>query len=434
MGTVCAVAVVLFAFLFRLGYQAGTTVDDPMRTDAGQYTSIGWNILHHGVVSLSPPERTPPLPDSYRGPGYPLLVAASMLMGGDTGWYRYLLLMQAALGALSVALVIATARLWMPWAGAVVAGALVAVWPHMVTLSGYILTETFFGFSLVLGIYLLCSAARKRRPYQYALAGLTFGYAALINPVILFFPVLAGLVLFSAQRKHALLFLVCALSIPLAWSLRGFTIDAAHKASSSERLMENILIGMEPDFDSYYLGDPAGHAAKNRLMEGMAKYRQDPAAELGAVFSRLSEKPAFYAQWYLLQKPVRFWQWSIGQGAGDIYVYPVLSSPFETHALYRGIASVCHGLNLLLMLAAFGLVIVVTLKAVRGGLKEHDMPLVFVTLLFVYATLLHSVLAPDARYATPFRPMEIMLALSLLALGQQKWKESRLSTKTATPA
>ena len=193
---------------------------------------------------MAVPGEATPSPDSYRSPGYPFLVALSIKMGSE---YKGLLLMQAILGALSVALTIAIARTWLPFAYAMLAGLGVAVWPHLVTLSGYVLTETLFGFTLLLGIYLLICATRDKRPYQYALAGFAFAYSALVNPAILIFPLLIGAVLIFSHRKCAVLFLLCSLSFPMAWGARGAMLDSTE--TSSGRLMENILAGNEPDFD-----------------------------------------------------------------------------------------------------------------------------------------------------------------------------------------
>jgi 4-amino-4-deoxy-L-arabinose transferase-like glycosyltransferase len=429
-----ALALVLFALLFRIGYQTTAEVDSPLRADASQYTFIAWNMLNHGMVSMAAPGTPNPQPDSYRGPGYPALIASAILLGGEDHWYFPLLIMQAVLGALSVLLAMLIVRRWLPWGYTLLVGGLVAVWPHLVTLTGYVLTETFFGFSMLLAIWLLCRAQDRQRAYLYVLAGLVFGVSALINPVILVFPLLAAAVLFFSNRRLASIFLVCALLLPVAWSIRGMTLDVERKASSSGRLMENVLIGLEPDFDSYYHQDPRGWEANQRVQAALALYRRDPPAAYAAIGQRLASDPGFYLKWYVLEKPLRFWSWSIGQGAGDIYVYPTTMSPFETKPLYRIVAAVCHGMNTVLMLLAFAATVLLLAKAMKRRLGREDLPLAWVTLLFVYATAIHSALAPDVRYSTPFRPTEIILAVTCLAMLQQEIRSARVRTAAATPA
>jgi 4-amino-4-deoxy-L-arabinose transferase-like glycosyltransferase len=421
LGLIAAVAVVFFALWFRLEYQANTIVDHPLRADAGQYVRIAFNIVEHGVVSQHLPGEAPPQPDSYRGPGYPLLVAAAMLWSGVEGnWFHALLVMQAVLGTLTVALTILIARRWLPDSYAIAAGLVVAIWPHTVTMSGYILTETFFGFTLVLATYLLCRAESGRRALWYALAGLVFSYAALINPSILLFPVLLAAFFVLTQRKYAVVFLLCALIVPLLWSARGALLESGR--DSSGRLVENVLAGMEPQFD--YVDTPAANEARSRYQARMESYQQAPLDALHAIAGELAAQPGYYLKWYLWQKPQRLWQWSM-LGDGDIYVYPVNRSPFFTNPFYRVIASICHSLNTWLLVAAVGAVLLVAATGERQNPLRKSFPFVIVVLLFMYATALHMALTPDPRYATAYRPFEIMLAVSLVALLHQRWREKR---------
>tara|TARA_B110000503_G_scaffold20798_1_gene31440 strand:+ start:1170 stop:2405 length:1236 start_codon:yes stop_codon:yes gene_type:complete len=403
-------------------YNANTIVSEPYRADAGQYFSIAFNIVNHGVVSVARPDAKTPTPDSYRGPGYPLLVALVIATGGEDNFYRNLLFMQAVVGALSVAVTIAIARYWMGMGFAIAAGALMAIWPHTVTLAGYILTETFFGFSLLVGIYLLCRAHSTQKWLGYTFAGFTFSYAALINPVILIFPVLTAGVLLFSQRRNALIFLLCALVIPLAWSLRGVMLEESGRSSSS-RLVDNVFTGMEPDFD--YGQTPEIIAARKRINEGQAAFNHSPMLAIELITKRIAEQPVFYVKWYLWQKPLRYWQWSIIHGDGDIYVYPVLQSPFYTSTTFRAISSLCYALNLPLLLAAVGFVLIFANKALRRNVQDNDFPLLLVTLLFIYATVLHSALTPEPRYAVPFKAFEVLLAMSLLAAVHRKWRDSK---------
>ena len=353
-------------------------------------------------------------------PGYPLLVALAIQLGGDENGYKYVLLIQALLGALSVALTIAIARQWLSFAYSLTAGILVAVWPHLVAMSGFVLTETFFGFSLVLGVYLLTCAIRRKRAGYYIAAGLVFAYSTLINPSILLFTPIATVALYPFQRKHLVIFLCCSLGPPAAWSIYSTTLDA--DKSSSSRLVENILAGSEPNFSYDY--SPETVASRARITTEMARYQDDVQGALGMVVGRFAEDPALYASWYFLQKPAQFWQWAI-LGDSDIYVYPVLTSPFHTQPFYRVIISLCSSINTLLMAAALAFVLVLSAKLARRRFRARDLPLLIVSLVFVYATLLHSVLTPDPRYATPFRPFEILLALTLLSMAHSYVRESR---------
>jgi len=418
---VAAGAVVVFALWFRVEYQATTMEYVQMGSDAGQYSHIASNLLEHGIYSMAKPDVANPSPDSYRSPGYPVMVAFAMWLAGDQPWQHRLFYMQAVLGALSVALTIAIARRWLPFAYAITAGLLVAVWPHMVTLSSNILTETLFGFTLLLSIYLLCKAQSSRQRIWYALAGFSFAAAALTNPAILPFPVLIGAYLLFLKRKYALLFIACTLLFPLAWGARGLMLDADRSASG--RLLENVLVGMDPDFS--YLDTSEAVKARLRFHEEFARFQQDPLGGTKMILDRFADKPGFYAKWYFLQKPAQLWQWSIIQGVGDIYVYPVMFPAFKIQPFFRLIASICYSLNVWLFAAAICSALVLATRVVRGSLQDKDATQVLVALVFVYATALYMILAPDPRYAAPFRPFEILMAVSFVALAHQYWNAKK---------
>lgn len=408
-------AIVALALFLRLYYQQVTVVDQPVRADAAQYARIAWNLRQHGVVSMAPPADTPPVPDSYRGPGYPLLLAGAMGLAGtdDPRWYGYALTAQALLGAGTVALIMLIAGGFLAPAYVRAVGLLYAVWPHAITLSGYLLTETLFGFTLALGVYLLTRALASRRVLTFASAGAAFSFAALVNPIIIPFAPLAGALLLRRAPRPALVFMLCAALLPAWWAVRGAGIPAAPNATSSYRLAENLLIGAEPDFPGAYRGDPVGLAVRARVDEALDAYAAHPAALGPLLLERLAAEPVRLLAWYLLEKPAALWTWSVAQGVGDVYVYPTPVSPFELNPWYRALHALCYGLNTPLMVAAFGMLGVVLYRAWRGPAPPDALWLT--ALLVGYATAIHMVLTPDARYAVPFRGFEIALAVGLVA-------------------
>src|SRR5690606_26790958 len=111
----------LLALLARLYYVETAVIDGPIRGDAVAYFSYASNLADHGVFSSARPGTGEPLvPDSYRDPGYPFLVAVLMRWLGGEAWYPTLLQLQAMLGAATVGLALALARRWMtaPWLAA----------------------------------------------------------------------------------------------------------------------------------------------------------------------------------------------------------------------------------------------------------------------------------------------------------------------------
>jgi hypothetical protein len=195
--------------------------------------------------------------------------------------------------------------------------------------------------------------------------------------------------------------------------------------------MENLLTGMEPDFVPRYKVEgqsPAAAAARQRIFAGQQLFAADHAAAMAGVWRRFTAEPGRLAWWYL-GKPARFWTWSIFQGQGDIYVYPMRVAPFDANPALRVLASLCHGLNPVIMLAAFAACILYLVQRKRWGGTVSATAGVAVA-LFAYATLLHTVLNPDARYAVPFRPFEFLLA----ALAASSLLTTLLKRRVATAA
>ena len=141
----------LLAFALRWYYVTHVIVDSPVRGDAIEYYYYAWNLLHHGVFSLRKHDAAQIVSDSFRDPGYPVFLAAWMgTLGEFQDWYPRILVGQALLGAATVPLMMSAARNWLPIRWLAGAGLLMAIWPHSITITGYILSETLFGFLIAL--------------------------------------------------------------------------------------------------------------------------------------------------------------------------------------------------------------------------------------------------------------------------------------------
>lgn len=426
LGRFSLLLIFLLALGFRLGYQHMAVVTVPIRGDAAQYLHIALNLLHEGVFSLSPPGSAAVVPDDYRSPGYPLFLLAVIGSVGESPiWYALVLTLQALMGALTACLTALLASRCMPRPAALATGLLMAVWPHLVTLSGYVLTETLLGFVLTAALYAFCKCRPHARTVPLAGAGLLFSFATLINPVMTLLPLMLLPWLWK-DRRSTLVFLLASLALPLLWMVRGHSIEPAPNDSARSRLMENVFIGMQPDFDLWYQDDPAGIAAKQAVSDQLAAFHADPGSAPAAIAGELASRPGHYARWYLLGKPLKIWNWRIGQGAGDIYVYPTPTSPFEAQPAYRLIASLCHGLNPLLAAGALGGLLCCSALLLRK--RKPPLELISTATLAAYAIGFYTLLAPDARYGVPFRGAEFLLAAFFFSWLWQRLQSLRSQT------
>lgn len=424
--TLGVTAVGVLAFLLRWYFVATAMVVHPVRGDAVQYFSYAWNLLHHGVFSSASPGAATVLPDSFRDPGYPALLAAWFAIGGNSNaWYAGILMTQALLGALTVVLVMLIGRRWLTPGWAIAAGVVAALWPHSVAITGYLLTETLFGFLCALALWLFCAAWDKRSHGWMALAGIAFGAASLTNAVLTPFFLLLSLLLFFRtrdSRRLVAVLLVTAFLLPGLWNLRSLALPTP--ASAQNRALINLVQGSWPAYHDAYRaavsGDPRGQAIMTAIQNDQDRMTQSPAAGLHALAARIAASPLRYASWYLLRKPVVLWGWNIRMGQGDIYVYPTVNSPFDKNAVWRVVAALCYGLNHLLAVAALIGALLLMRRAAPADEISHKNssagPVrLAVALMLFYVTAVYALFQSEPRYSIPFRGFEILAAITALA-------------------
>lgn len=408
----------LLAFGFRYYYLTHAQVLQPFydqqhaRADGVEYYAYARNLVHHGVFSKAPEGTFPLIGDSFRDPGYPVFLAAWMKIYPTwPSWYPAVLLSQGMLSALSVMLALYIGRQWMPIAWLAGGGVLMAVWPHNVSMSSFLLSESLFGFFCMLGVALLTLGVHRRSVAWTGVAGVGFALGALTNAVLLPFAPLLGLYLFF--RRYITLAMLAwllagALILPAAWMGRNISLPPAMGVSSTGRALDTLVFGSWPDFyealNASRRKDPAAVAYLDKVAWEVALINQNLMAGLTEVARRISADPPGYARWYL-SKPALLWGWSIRLGQGDIYVYPTRNSPFEENVAYRAVAAVCHTINRLLfffMLLGWALALWSRQKA-PGSLTAS-------TLLLAFITAVYTTLQSEPRYSIACRPLEILLA------------------------
>ncbi|TAL87878.1 MAG: hypothetical protein EPN69_11955 [Rhodanobacter sp.] len=439
-------AVFLLAAGLRWYYVTQAVVPIPVRGDAGQYYAYALNLANHGVFAKDLPGAAVIHPDNYRDPGYPVFLALWMkMLGTGAAWYAAVLLSQALLGALTVTLATQLGRHWLPLRWAAAAGVTMALWPHSITINDYLLSETLFGFLVALGVLAVASALQRRSSWRALAAGLTLGAAALTNAVLLPVGVLLAALLAwrrLAPRKLCVALAAGALVLPSAWAVRNAAVVApAADNSSTARALQNLAQGSRPQFQSAWrnsvLGDAAAKARARIILQAVdndyALLRTSPLQGVESILARFSEHPLQFARWYLIDKPALFWGWSIEIGQGDIFVYLTGNSPFQTQPAWMALAAICHALNTVLMLLALASLLFIWPR------WQHALPrkwpgshaaLVTVICLAAFVTLVYSTLQAEPRYSIPFRPFEILLAMTTLC-GSALWWRSQRAAKVS---
>ena len=93
---VSLIIIVLLAGWIRIDYAATQVAGVFTQKDAGTYLNYGINLYRSGTFSMMDPG-TALVPDSFRAPGYPLMIALTIAIGGEAGFLPILLSTQSAL-------------------------------------------------------------------------------------------------------------------------------------------------------------------------------------------------------------------------------------------------------------------------------------------------------------------------------------------------
>lgn len=417
-GRLGPVLVFALALGLRLWFVVAGSVEDALRrADSLAYLQYALNLVTLHTYSISHPADGPVVADSFRDPGYPVFLAGLLLLLGFTDkWYAAVLGLQALLGALTAVLALRIARRWLPPAAALAAGVLVAIWPHNVAFSAYVLSETLCGFLLALALWLLCRAGESGTRRAWFGAGLGFGLAAMVNAVVTPFAPLLALLYWRRRvlaAPLALALLCGATALPAAWMVRGWTLPAGQSAASRAAL--NLVEGSWPEYHAAYLRalahDPAAQDLLRRIGAEEALMQRSPREGAAAVWSRLRAEPGRYLAWYAW-KPALLWAWQIRMGWGDIYAYPVDHSIYLSNRVMPLLEALCFALNPLLFLLMAAAALTVLRRPAPAGAATG---LHAVAALAVFETLVFTLLQAEPRYSIPLRPLEMILAVSAVA-------------------
>lgn len=414
----CALIVTL-ALLVRVIYQLGAEPLVHIAGDINDYVRYAWNLGQHGIYSSAPinADTTPPA-DSFRPPGYPLFLLLAMRLDGFTpDWASTAYAMQILLSSATVLLTMLLGREWMRPGFALAAGTLTALWPHHVVFASTLLSETLLGFCIALALW-LTAVARRRTSVAIALAaGLAFGYAALINTLMLLFPIIVVVVMACTRdRKPALALLLGFSLLPAAWWLASPSPDADTR-NNSHRAVMNLVQGSWPHYHQAWRARNA-HASARQIMETIdeeiALANEAPRTGMAVILERMSLDPAGYARWYLLEKPYLLWDWDIQLGWGGIHFLPVETTPMERHPMLRTSHLILKSLNPLLFALASIAAVILVISWLRG--RNPPFAALLVALFAIYVTGLHTVLQAEPRYSIPYRPEQMLLACGMLAI------------------
>ena len=400
----CAIGILFIAFVLREFFVLATVVPFPLQGDASAYMLYVSHLLGDGVFSMAQAGQ-PVVPDAYRNPGYPLFIAAVERLAGDH-WYGWFLQGQVLLGTATVAALLALGRTWLPPASALLAAALLAVQPHHVAATAFLLSEVLLGAAIAGALWCATIAVSRRSLYWAVAGGALFAVAYLVNPLVALFPPLLVPLWWRSGRREAIALAAVAMLAVAGWSVRNATLPQSH---AGDRAMVNLVQGSWPIYHAAYnnrLQYPAAQRMIDEIDAESALMIREPASGLRVVLDRLAQAPGAYAQWYV-GKMYLLWDWEIRIGADAIYTQDVSRAPLTSNPLLRGMTRLLEAINPLLFALAFAFLPVAACRRDPGPR--------IVALFFLYVTAVHVVLQADPRYAIAYRGIEMLLAAGTLA-------------------
>jgi 4-amino-4-deoxy-L-arabinose transferase-like glycosyltransferase len=225
-------------------------------SDFEYYRRLALDVLTHGQFGY-------PEPSGYRVPGYPLFLAALMLVTRSTAWLSF---GNVVLSSLVPYLVYRLAVELTTIRAALVAAAIAAANPTFVLFSPVLASEHLFTVFLLAAFLVTCRASG--RAGTLAVAGLLLGAAILTRPEGLFYlPVFVAAGLsqgpLSRMRMPLLAFLVAAFLVVMPWYLRNEVV-----------LGPGTGLSTSGGLSLYYGHNPTGywwHPLKGTPLEGLSE-------------------------------------------------------------------------------------------------------------------------------------------------------------------
>ena len=379
------IALFALAASMRLGY-ASLGIEVPAQ-DTPDYDEIAANLLA-GKGFVARENWFGYDMRSWRAPLYPGFLAGVYGLFGFS--HVPVKIAQSLLGAATAVLVYATARAIRPQA-ALVAGAAASIYLPLVAGASEVMTETLFGFLLVLALYL--SISTRPTPEdggpRLMTVGVAIGLAALTRPVaLLLWPVemlhsqLAG----RGRLRRCLWISLGVVATVAPWTARNFQVHSAFVPISTHGgFVFARSNGPSPDWRQ-----ADGWGIEKRTFERIPGEVERDRYWLAQGMQRVSGDPALYLRW-VGERFLRFWYFF---QPGYNFSYMVVLPLFAAGILlfWRR-----HGFDLLAaVIAAF---------------------------VFIFSTLLYG----SARFRLPLEPLFILFAAAFAQYAWQRWGAGRTS-------
>jgi 4-amino-4-deoxy-L-arabinose transferase-like glycosyltransferase len=367
--------------------------------DSAWYLNVARNLVVNHVFGAGT-EGVNLAPTAFRPPLYSAVIA--LLWFGDSAPIHAVLLLQAVLGAATVALVYLVARDQFSRGVALLAATGMAVGPMTGHFTAVILNETLFTFLLTLGVFCW---GRK----HYAATGLVFGLAALTRVAILPFVVLLPLLtLFGpwrSCRREYLKIMAMVLAVVSIWTVRNAVHFHRFIPVAAGGYGTNLFLG---SLETSEADDVIKRKALLSRVDAAGEKQSDETAfdrvRLRAALARIADSPRRWLMVRAQQYPRLF----IDSGS---YMFRNDSTPLRSAIREGPIGqALLRSLFVLSNVLVFGFALVGTIAERRGFVRLSHL-----TLFPIFLMMISLPFWIEPRYGLPMMPLVAVLSAVGLA-------------------
>jgi type IV secretory pathway VirB2 component (pilin) len=396
----------LFSLYLNLTAVANTRIDGLIRGDSKEYLAYTFNLLFHGVYSIAGPMETPPQPDAIRPPGYVLFIAPLLDLNQVDFGVNSVLYAQAFIGALTTLISMLLFVRMMPFWSAILCGIVVAISPHLINATVYMLTETLFAFVLASHVYTLVLAKEKDSLPFYAASGLLLAVSWLIRPTTMLLAFVYILIFGSSILKSKLNWrAVACLVLPFFLVFSGWSIrNEISTGRMSDPLLTRQFIYHGSYINLMYQDRPETYGYPYRYDEVELNTTAD-AIEI--TIEHFKADPARFIYWMFIGKPITFLSWDLTESVGDAFIYTPLESPYFDKGVFilsHDVAKAMH-VPLMALAVAAGLYFFFAKASFAAQVSS---------IIVLYFIGFHMLGAPFPRYSLPIRPFCYGMAACML--------------------
>lgn len=410
-------SIFFLALVMRMGMVNQTEMPYPIRNDAKEYYSYAINFITTGIYSNKYPLKIPPehlTPNQRRPPGYPLFLMPFVEYPPNLSMVKKITSAQAVISSFTVLLCFFLFRLFLTTSLAILGMLFVAISPHLIAMDIYILTESLFTFFLVSLAYCMSKLILKPDKRWAYILGVILGISLLIKPTMIYFIFFLFFGMFflipnKDYKKLIFIILIGYLTSYGPWVIyKNIALGEKPSSLSLASLHNGMYIGL------MHNNDPKTRAIPHRADPDYNKIG-NMSALLTKLSTRFQEQPVDYLKWYLVDKTIMFFSWSTIAGVGDIFIYQIFHSPYQTLGLYQVTHKAMRYLHEVFMIMGCIMALVLWLPVTKSYLSKNTLLVGrMLSIIIFYFIAVHIAGTPLPRYSIPLRP--IMYALALLSI------------------